>query len=240
MRNTDSWVRLSHRKTALSGVRVRAGAGVKGSGGASAAAAPPPLRCALAGLRVHDHLPEVSAAEVGGTRQHPHARLRRRRCAVGWAGLRGVRGGEAGRRALRVRTVLPHRPGHFQELDATPTSVEQLRSAAGQMDPPLPGPGAPPRAAPARPPAQGRSGRPRLDASDPARPRPPDPPPKPPTAPARAPGLHVVFDGGALGVGNNPAPLDLAGPSTLILQYVYHIYHIKPLSRIFGSSKNVI
>ena len=53
-------------------------------------------------------------------------------------------------------TFVLYRPGHFQELDGRPTSVEQLRSAATQMGPPLP-----PRRAAARrsrsPPCSGQA-----------------------------------------------------------------------------------
>ena len=60
-------------------------------------------------------------------------------------------------------------------------------------------------------PTAGKRGRPRADDSILARPRPPDPPPKPPVAPARAPGLHVDFDGGARG---NPG---VGGSGSLLL-----------------------
>ena len=99
-------------------------------------------------------------------------------------------------------TFVFYEPEHFQRLTGPPTTLDQLRSAATMLGPPLPGPSARPRpAAAALPAARGR-GRPRLDGADTARAKSrllphPD---RPPTAPAaRAQGLHVDFDGGSRG-----------------------------------------
>jgi hypothetical protein len=101
-------------------------------------------------------------------------------------------------------TFVQNVPEHFVRLDGPPTTVDQLLAAATQAGPSLPAPGLAPRprlAAPTAAATGKRRGRPRRDGPALPRPRLPDPPPELPTAPARSPGLHVDFDGGA---GNNP------------------------------------
>ena len=94
-------------------------------------------------------------------------------------------------------TFVQNVPEHFVRLDGPDTTVDQLLAAASQVAPALPAAGLAPRPRPAAPAAARRRGRPRHGGPALPRPRLPDPPSEPPMAPARSPGLHVDFDGGA-------------------------------------------
>jgi hypothetical protein len=94
-------------------------------------------------------------------------------------------------------------PEHFVRLDGPDTTVDQLLAAAQQADPARPAAGLAPRPRPATAAAAAAAG---LAARPRGRPRQRPPTkaparkaPLPPAPPARAPGLHIEFDGGARG-----------------------------------------